>query len=484
MDDKKDNIIKEFADYTKRFKQIQNDIIAEIPSKNGGMRLIPEEYVEVIYIITYQMSKYLGLGQIHVAKILNIKERDYKDRWGISPANDCKVKQADYRFVLPIDSDKEELRNLIAYVNSYLAEISSSYLIGVSNRMSLFTNTENTNKSINRKNEDGSMFYGRQFYHNLTSIQDLYDWIFIEHIMTNGISVKEKTQDLLCTDNVEMNEDFLEFLLSNGIEIKAENLNQNDYKKFQRKYKKYLSDIENKKIWLDVLEHPEMPYDALYIEKDKWNEEKAIDREEYCAKEISNLDKSIDENLKELLDYININSFRTEDTLKIYKYLVEKYSDNLADFKPELFADKDSFCAKYLISKYFSINGVSTETIEAFNRYLSSPKLSMYINRYKNDYISAFKDGVDINDKKPLLEKIHMLDRDIKERKEQRTIVRAAILIDADCYQVSDTLIEEISKINSEFYLIIISSEDLKLPSLIKEKVGSSYIYTTEREKA
>lgn len=482
QDMSKDELVNEFADYTQMFKQIQMDIVAEIPSKNGGMRIIPEEYVEVIYIVTYQMCKHLDLKQVDAAKILNLKERDFKDRFGISPASDCKIKQADCRFTLPVDYNKEELKDLVSYVNSYLAELSNSYFIGVSNRMSLFANTENLNKSVNRKVKDSPIFYGRQFYYSISSIQDLYDWIFIEHIVQNSTAVKEKVQNFLCTDDVEMNEEVLEFLLTCGVEIKAENLNQNDYKGFQRKYKEYLAKIKDKELWMEVIEHPEIPYDELLIDMKDWTEDKAVDREAYAMKRIADLEKHISKEVGELLDYIDINSFKTEDTLKIYRYLVERYNSSLVNFKPELLKDKDSFCAKYLISRYFSINGVSTETITDLNNYLSSKELSSYINRYKNDYISAFKDGVDINDKVTLLGKIRLLNAEIKGRKEKRTIARSVILIDADCYPVNSALVEKISKVNSEFYLLIISSKELELPILIKEKINNTYIYTTERE--
>lgn len=480
----KGDLVKEFEDYTKTFEEIKANITAEIPDKNGNMRFTPEEYVKVIYIITYQMIKYLDLSQEQVAQILNINKKNYKDRWGISPASDCKMKQLSYKYTLPIDSNKEELITLLPYIGSYLAEISISYFIGVSNHMSLFTNLENTNKNSNQKNkDDGSRFYGRQFYHNITNLEELYSWVFIEYILDNNIQVKERVKKLVCTQDIEMNKEFLEFLLTCGVEIKAENLIDNDYKGFQNKYRSYLDAIENKKIWLDVLDNPDMPYDELMVDRRKWKPEESISHEELCNKEINKLDKKINSYIAVLLDWINIDSFETEDTTKIYRYIVDKYNKKLEDFKPELFEDKDAFCAMYLITRYFNANGVSTEMIKAFDEYLASANFTAYINRYKNDYISVLKDGVDINDKLSLIEKVQALNNQITNRKEKRTVARAAIIIDADSYAVDKAFVEEVSSINNEFYLIILSTKELELPSLIKDKVQNTYIYASEKEQ-
>lgn len=480
----KEDLLNELSEYGEKFKQIRGSIAAEIPDKKGNMRVIPREYVEVIYILTYQMVKYLNLAQSDIAKLFGLLEKDFKDRWGISPASDYKIKHAEYHFALPSDTNTDILKDLVPYIGSYLADVSYNYIIGVSNKMSLFANLENTNKSSTRKKKGVVLFYGRQFYCNITSIQDLYDWVFIEYIPNNVVAVKEKVQSLLCTDNVEMNENLLKFLLTSGIEIKAENINENDYKGFQLKYEEYLAKVKDKELWEEVLENPEIPYDDLMVDMKDWKAEDAVDHEEYCKKQIRKLNKNIDKDLQKLMVCININSFRTDDTVRIYRYLVKSYTERLENFTPELFEDKTSFCAMYLFSRYFSQNGVSDKTIEDLKKYLVSSKMSAYVNRYINDYISAFKDGVDINDNIDLLGKVSTLNEVVKSRKENRTIVHSVVMIDADCYPVDSDLVDRLSETCDNLYIIIISSQELDLPSLIKENINSTYIYTTEREKA
>lgn len=481
--------VEDFAQYTERFKQIREEMKA-----NATKKKTPEEYVECVYVITYQFVKLLGKSQEFVSKVLDFKKSNYKSYWGMSPAADFVAYNSEYQFKLPIDKDTDFLEAVIPYIGKKSSIVSNDYFIGVSNRMSILANLKNTNKNATRKNKETKAveFYGRQFYFNIADRESSLRYIFIAH--TKRISrdntgkyageptdrFRDMVKDFINTDDIKITEDLMEYLLNNGVQIKPENLNNNNFVAFQVDYEKYKKAYEERKYWIEAKDSPEHDYDdAFLVDKEEHEAGRDIDKVAVCEANIASLTNEIDALCEKLIDALNLSTFTSKNNIGVLKFLIEKYQEEMETILPSDIKDEDEFCTKYFIARYFDNVGVSNKSIEEFKKYLDSKEFGVYTDKYENDYISAMYQGIDIDNRpfKDILTELReeMLRKD--SNKENRAVTNALVYIDTEYFEVTDKILSPLLDVYENIYFIISSEEKLKLGGMSEE-----YIRTRSRE--
>ena len=223
-----ETVLKSFSP---RFQEIKRQIQDEIPDKNGNMRFIPAEYIEMIYIITYYLYDNYRITQKVVASLFGFDEKIYKDRGGITPVNDCKATKLKYSFRLLIDDDKDFLEIIIPFLGKVSAQISNSYSVCLCNNISIITNLEYNNAKINHKG-----FQSKQMYYNIKEAEDMLQWVFNDNFAVDVIKIKNSILNLIDTENKELTEEIFVKMIEWGIDIGQENLRRPELENFNYSY--------------------------------------------------------------------------------------------------------------------------------------------------------------------------------------------------------------------------------------------------------
>lgn len=472
-----------FSKYSERFKSIRADIVAEIPNKCNQMRFTPEEYIEVIYIITYQLHKCFGITQEFVAKMFGMSRNIFKSKWGISPTMDCDAYSTTYQFKLPFETETDFLETIIPYIGKKSAVVSNDYFIGVSNNISIFANIAQTNKSTNR-GKKVKKFCNRQFFHVPTEFDDFYFSFFVEYTRTNPKKFREIAVNILDTSDVEVSRDLIEYLINIGYEFEKCNLNNNNFVEFTSDYERYRKSYDERNYWLEAKDDPDHDFDDAFLVTPKEHAAgRDIDKVALCESNITRLSRELDVLCDKLIESIDLSSFVTEDNIGVLKFVIEQYEEELNNFKPDYFEHGDSLCAKYFIVRYFKANGVSETSVEDFKKYLESADFAKYTDRYENDYLGVLQNGVDINSKRSFIDifnelKDEMIRKDSKKddnKETSRNYSNALIYIDASSYDVTDELMTSLREIHDKFYFIVSSEVKLSLGGMQEEYLRTDY---------
>lgn len=471
---------EDFAQYTERFRQIRVQMKADSKEKKT-----PEEYVECVYIITYQFIKLLDKSQAFVSNVLDFKESNYKSYWGMSPSADFVAYNSEFQYKLPFETETDFLETIIPYIGKKMSIVSNDYFIGVSNNISIFTNIAQTNKNSNRVKGD-KKFYGRQFFHVPTEFDDFYFSFFVDYTRTNPQKFKEIAVNILDTSDVEVSRDLIEYLINIGYEFEKCNLNNNNFAEFTSDYKRYRKSYDERNYWFEAKDDPDHDFDDAFLVTPKEHAAgRDIDKVALCESNITRLSHELDVLCDKLIESIDLSSFVTEDNIGVLKFVIEQYEEELNNFMPDYFEHGDSLCAKYFIVRYFKANGVSETSVASFKEYLESADFTRYVDRYKYDYLGVLQNGVDINSKRLFIDiftelKDEMICKDSK--KDNRANSTALIYLDASCYDVTDELMTSLREIHDKFYFIVSSEVKLSLGGMQEEYLRTDcrelYLYT------
>lgn len=427
------------------FNSIYNSIFELIGKKSGSLSFTPAEYVEAVYIVTYQLSKYLGFTQEEVSSLLDFNKNMYRDKWGISPVADYNSYHVNYDAKLPIDDNSDILEKIIPMLGAFSAAISSSAEVVVSNNPSIVVNLH----TGNRKNKLSKKLF---------MLNDMSRFICFSEMFANFKLFKERVIQVIDTCKVERGEEFLEHILSWGITLSNDNLRRHDKESFDSDYMRYLQCIKDKEYFEEAIDNPDYDFDEHFTGSIQQRKDGTLpNKEEICKSKIIGLENSIDILLNRLMDDIIVESLITENNIAVLDYLIERYRDHLNNLTEKDFADVIEIAAEKYVVDYFSNHGVSVNSYTRLKEHLESSDIGNYVTKMQYNSI----DYMVIIDGKlsPSIEAVvDGLIEQISNKKENRTSTTALVYIESELYDISDSQIQEIIK--NENISIVIGTQE------------------------
>lgn len=448
-------------------KSIYDSIFSLIGKKNGTISSTPAEYVEAVYIVTYQLSKYLGFTQDDVSLCLGFNKNMYRDKWGISPVADYNSYHVNYNIKLPIDYNSDVLDKLIPMLGAFSANISSSAEVVLSNNPSIVVNlhTGNRKNMINKK---------------LFMLNDMSRFICFSEMFADFKVFKERVHQIIDTCNVDRGEKFLESILSWGITLSNDNLRRHDKESFDLDYERYLQCIKDKEYFEEATDNPDYDYDYYFLGDIQQKKDGTLpNKEEICKSKIMELENSIAVLLHRLMDDIIVESLITEDNVAALNYLIERYRDHLDNLTAEDFADVTKIAAERYVVDYFRNRGVSINSFKRLKEHLESSDIGAYVTKMQYnslDYM-VMTDGI----LSPSIEEVvDEIREQISDKKENRTSTTALVFIESELYDISDSQIQEILQ-NENISLVIGTTNKREYQGLLSYKLDIDteyYLYS------
>lgn len=448
-------------------QSIYDSIFNLIGKKSGSLSFTPAEYIEAMYIVTYQLSKYLSFTQDDVSSCLDFNKNMYRDKWGISPVADYNSYHVNYDTKLPIDNNSDILEKLIPMLGAFCAAISSSAEVVVSNNPSIVVNlhTGNRKNMINKK---------------LFMLNDMSGFICFSEMFANFKVFKERVKQIIDTCNVDRGEEFLESILSWGITLSNDNLRRHDKESFDLDYERYLQCIKDKEYFEEAIDNPDYDFDEHFTGSINQKKDGTLpNKEETCRSKIMELDKSIEILLNRLMDDIIVESLITESNVAVLSYLIERYKKHLNNITANDFTDIVKIAAERYVVNYFSNNGVSIYSLKRLKEHLESSDIGTYVTKMQYnslDYM-VMTDGL----LSPSIEEVVAdLREQISDKKENRTSTTALVYIDAEISDISNSQIQGILQ-NENISVVIGTPEKREYQGLLRYKLDIDteyYLYS------